>query len=58
MAIFYIQQTNGTKVKEIRRSVKMNGAIRYIVDRQGNVNFISHQEFMSVPHGYKMTRVQ
>jgi hypothetical protein len=59
MAIFYIQRTNGTKVAEIRRSVRMNGTIRYIVDRNGgSVNFVSRQEFLSVPQGYRMNRIQ
>lgn len=49
---------NESKVVEIRRSVKMNGTMQYIVDRPGGVNFVSQQEFISIPRGYRMNRIQ
>jgi hypothetical protein len=58
MAIFYIRKMNESKVVEIRRSVKMNGTMQYIVDRPGGVNFVSQQEFISIPRGYRMNRIQ
>lgn len=48
----------GGKVEEIRRTAKVNGILRYIIDRSGSVKFVSPQEFISVSYGYRMIRVQ
>jgi hypothetical protein len=58
MSIFYIQRKFGSKVEEIRRIVKINGAMKFIVDRKGSVKFVSPQEFISIPYGYTMTKIK
>lgn len=56
MEIYYVQC--GNKVEEIRRKVKINGAIRFIIDRKESVKFVSQHDFLSVPSGFKLLKVK
>ena len=58
MAVFYLQKQNGGLVQEIRRSVKINGIVKYIIDRRGSINFVTQREFATVPSQYRLLRIQ
>lgn len=58
MTTYYVQRILGSKVEEIRRTAIIGGVLRFIVDRKGSVKFVSQQEFLSVPTGYKMFKVK
>lgn len=53
--IFYLMKKGHSKVKEIRRKVKISGKIRYLIDRKrGDVGFVSENEFFSVNDGFHL----
>ena len=58
MSIYFVQRILGSKVEEIRRTAKISGVLRFIIDRKGSVKFVTQQEFLSVPAGYKMTKIK
>lgn len=55
--IFYLQKIYGSKVEEIRRMISINNETKFIIDRRGDIRFVSQQEFISIPAGYKLTNV-
>jgi hypothetical protein len=56
--IFYVAKIGETKIEEIRRKVKIGGQTRYIIDRKVNPMNVSHAEFLTIPAGFRIIKVE
>ena len=55
---YYVQKNNSSIVEEIRRKVKINNIIKYIIDRKDGIQFITATQFYIIPFGYKMIKIK
>lgn len=57
MSVFYLVNSSGNVV-EIRRKVKLNNSIKYIIDTKNNVRYVSSFEFNRIPIGHKLLPIK
>ncbi len=55
---YYVQKNNSSIVEEIRRKVKINNIIKYIIDRKNGVQFVTSNQFYNMPIGYRMIKIK
>jgi hypothetical protein len=57
MVSFYLLNPNG-QVVEIRRKVKINNLVKYIIDKKNGVRYVSSFEFNQMPIGHKLVQIK
>jgi hypothetical protein len=55
---FYIINTNTGKVLEVRRKVTIGGVLKYIIENNGSIQYVTQTAFYQVPPGCNMSKIQ
>jgi hypothetical protein len=55
---YYVQKNNSSIIEEIRRKVKINNIIKYIIDRKDGIQFVTANQFYNIPIGYRMMKIK
>lgn len=57
MVSFYLVNSNGNVV-EIRKKVKINNIVKYIIDTKSGIRYVSELDFNYIPFGYKVVNIK